>query len=273
MGNAIVKLVKKVKKLEGFLKRRNLVLTDSEDEEPEVQGRKSQADPQDSSNNDVYTSNNKGICFWGGTRWRNKAQNTLRSSSKLSRRLPLKVQGQFEQRKEVQEKKRANRQDSIPQAWTFKKINWCQKSYAAIIELILLAKEKESTYAQLTSFAPISVNKPHRKLEKILVKSFITKTPKKTQEEDKDDEAKDDEPTKSSQMRRKQIAKKVWMGLRIRLEKRIMEMFKNKCLKNPLSKIQYGVNRKQQKIENIPLPAEGTVKQVLKMKLLNGKID
>ncbi|GJS52117.1 hypothetical protein Tco_0625479 [Tanacetum coccineum] len=34
MGNAIVKLVKKVKKLEGFLKRRNLVLTDSEDEEP-----------------------------------------------------------------------------------------------------------------------------------------------------------------------------------------------------------------------------------------------
>ncbi|GJY83374.1 hypothetical protein Tco_0496750 [Tanacetum coccineum] len=49
MGNAIVKLVKKVKKLEGFLKRRNLVLTESEDEEPEAQGRKSQADPQDSS--------------------------------------------------------------------------------------------------------------------------------------------------------------------------------------------------------------------------------
>ncbi|GJU55109.1 hypothetical protein Tco_1228823 [Tanacetum coccineum] len=39
MGNAIVKLVKKVKKLEGFMKRRNLVLTDSEEEEPEAQGR------------------------------------------------------------------------------------------------------------------------------------------------------------------------------------------------------------------------------------------
>ncbi|GKE84244.1 hypothetical protein Tco_1557986, partial [Tanacetum coccineum] len=49
MGNAIVKLVKKVKKLEGFLKRRNLVLTDSEDEDPEAHGRKSQSDPQDSS--------------------------------------------------------------------------------------------------------------------------------------------------------------------------------------------------------------------------------
>ncbi|GKG18125.1 hypothetical protein Tco_0372423, partial [Tanacetum coccineum] len=45
MGNAIVKLVKKVEKLEGFLKRRNLVLTDSEDEEPESQGRTGQVDP------------------------------------------------------------------------------------------------------------------------------------------------------------------------------------------------------------------------------------
>ncbi|GKF58366.1 hypothetical protein Tco_0171903, partial [Tanacetum coccineum] len=31
---------------EGFLKRRNLVLTDSEDEEPKAQGRKSHDDPQ-----------------------------------------------------------------------------------------------------------------------------------------------------------------------------------------------------------------------------------
>ncbi|GJY35169.1 hypothetical protein Tco_0420547 [Tanacetum coccineum] len=45
MGSAIVKLVKKVKKLEGILKRRNVVLSDSEEEEPEAQGRKSQDDP------------------------------------------------------------------------------------------------------------------------------------------------------------------------------------------------------------------------------------
>ncbi|GKC66010.1 hypothetical protein Tco_1098608, partial [Tanacetum coccineum] len=55
MGNAIVKLVKKVKKLEGFLKRRNLVLTDSEDEEPEAQGRTGQVDPQDSSKQGLVT--------------------------------------------------------------------------------------------------------------------------------------------------------------------------------------------------------------------------
>ncbi|GJS28848.1 hypothetical protein Tco_0489468 [Tanacetum coccineum] len=35
MGKEIVKLVKKVKKLEAILKRRHVVLTDSEDEEPE----------------------------------------------------------------------------------------------------------------------------------------------------------------------------------------------------------------------------------------------
>ncbi|GKA24528.1 hypothetical protein Tco_0710561 [Tanacetum coccineum] len=38
MGSAIVKLVKKVKKLEGILKRRNVVLSDSEEEEPEGSG-------------------------------------------------------------------------------------------------------------------------------------------------------------------------------------------------------------------------------------------
>ncbi|GJV35354.1 retrovirus-related pol polyprotein from transposon TNT 1-94 [Tanacetum coccineum] len=49
MGNAIVKLVKKVKKLEGLLKKRHMVVSDSEEEEPEAQGRKSQDDPLDSS--------------------------------------------------------------------------------------------------------------------------------------------------------------------------------------------------------------------------------
>ncbi|GKG16263.1 hypothetical protein Tco_0358586, partial [Tanacetum coccineum] len=39
MGKVIVKLVKKVKKMEDVLKRRHVVLTESEDEEPEDQGR------------------------------------------------------------------------------------------------------------------------------------------------------------------------------------------------------------------------------------------
>ncbi|GJS51120.1 hypothetical protein Tco_0624482 [Tanacetum coccineum] len=45
----LLQLVKKVKKLEGLLKKRHVVLSDSEEEEPEAQGRKSQDDPLDSS--------------------------------------------------------------------------------------------------------------------------------------------------------------------------------------------------------------------------------
>ncbi|GKD12485.1 hypothetical protein Tco_1196892 [Tanacetum coccineum] len=45
IGDAIVKLVKKVKKLEGVLKRRKVVLSNSEDEETEAQGRKIHDDP------------------------------------------------------------------------------------------------------------------------------------------------------------------------------------------------------------------------------------
>ncbi|GJU79232.1 putative ribonuclease H-like domain-containing protein [Tanacetum coccineum] len=49
IGSAIVKLVKKVKKLEGILKRRNVVLSDSEEEEPEAQGRKREEQVKDIS--------------------------------------------------------------------------------------------------------------------------------------------------------------------------------------------------------------------------------
>ncbi|GJY36521.1 hypothetical protein Tco_0421899 [Tanacetum coccineum] len=51
MGSAIVKLVKKVKKLEGILKRRNVVFSDSEEEEPEDQGRKREEQVEDISPN------------------------------------------------------------------------------------------------------------------------------------------------------------------------------------------------------------------------------
>ncbi|GJS43252.1 hypothetical protein Tco_0568295 [Tanacetum coccineum] len=63
MGNAIVKLVKKVKKMEGFLKRRNLVLTDSEEEELEAQRRKSQDDPLDSSVQGLVTPSATRVLF------------------------------------------------------------------------------------------------------------------------------------------------------------------------------------------------------------------
>ncbi|GJR93123.1 hypothetical protein Tco_0265297 [Tanacetum coccineum] len=85
MGNAIVKLVKKVKKLEGFLKRRNLVLTDSEDEEPEVQGRKSQADPQDSSKQGLVTPPTTKAHASGEEQEEEISPNTLEAAKTLSK--------------------------------------------------------------------------------------------------------------------------------------------------------------------------------------------
>ncbi|GJT44963.1 hypothetical protein Tco_0953678 [Tanacetum coccineum] len=85
MGNAIVKLVKKVKKLEGFLKRRNLVLTDSEDEEPEVQGRKSQADPQDSSKQGLITPPTTKAHASGEEQEEEISPNTLEAAKTLSK--------------------------------------------------------------------------------------------------------------------------------------------------------------------------------------------
>ncbi|GJW10598.1 hypothetical protein Tco_1576425 [Tanacetum coccineum] len=61
MGNAIVKLVKKVKKLEGLLKKRNMVVSDSEEEEPEAQGRKREEQVEDISPNTLEAKSiNKG---------------------------------------------------------------------------------------------------------------------------------------------------------------------------------------------------------------------
>ncbi|GJX47110.1 putative reverse transcriptase domain-containing protein [Tanacetum coccineum] len=90
MGNAIVKLVKKVKKLEGFLKRRNLVLTESEDEEPEAQGRKSQADPQDSSIQGLVTPPTTKAHASGEEQVEDISPNTLEAAKTLSKVASLK---------------------------------------------------------------------------------------------------------------------------------------------------------------------------------------
>ncbi|GJW31414.1 hypothetical protein Tco_0051446 [Tanacetum coccineum] len=96
MGNAIVKLVKKVKKMEGFLKRRNLVLSDSEEEEPEAQGRKSQDDPLDSSVQGLVTpsscNKSKMWAFRGG----NNAQRIAEEEELNEQQKKRKAQVQFE---------------------------------------------------------------------------------------------------------------------------------------------------------------------------------
>ncbi|GJS91488.1 hypothetical protein Tco_0774124 [Tanacetum coccineum] len=111
MGNAIVKLVKKVKKLEGFLKRRNLVLTDSEEEEPEVQGRKSQDDPLDSSvQQGLVTPPTTRVNTSGEEQVEEISPNTLEAAKTLSKVASLKSRSidkgrRYKRRKETKGKK------------------------------------------------------------------------------------------------------------------------------------------------------------------------
>ncbi|GJU56900.1 putative ribonuclease H-like domain-containing protein [Tanacetum coccineum] len=89
MGNALVKLVKKVKKLEGFLKRRNMVLSDSEEEEPEAQGRKSQDDPLDSLVQGLVTPSTTKVNASGEEQVEDISPNTLEAAKTLLLGLPL----------------------------------------------------------------------------------------------------------------------------------------------------------------------------------------
>ncbi|GJT45658.1 hypothetical protein Tco_0954373 [Tanacetum coccineum] len=110
MGNAIVKLVKKVKKMEGFMKRRNLVLTDSEEEEPEVQGRKSQDDPLASSVQGLVTPPTTKVHASGEEQVEDISPNTLEAAKTLSKVASLKTRSidkgrRYKRRKESKGKK------------------------------------------------------------------------------------------------------------------------------------------------------------------------
>ncbi|GKB94084.1 hypothetical protein Tco_0980221 [Tanacetum coccineum] len=110
MGNAIVKLVKKVKKLEGFLKRRNVVLSDSEEEEPEAQGRKSQDDPLVSLVQGLVTPSMTTVNASREEQMEDISTNTLEAAKTLSRVVSLKPKSidkgrRYTRRKETKGKK------------------------------------------------------------------------------------------------------------------------------------------------------------------------
>ncbi|GJT33163.1 hypothetical protein Tco_0923582 [Tanacetum coccineum] len=110
MGNALVKLVKKVKKLEGLLIRRNVVLSDSEEEELEAQGRKSQDDPLASLVQGLVTPLSKKVNASGEEQVEDISPNTLEAAKTLSRVASLKPKSidkgrRYKRRKETKGKK------------------------------------------------------------------------------------------------------------------------------------------------------------------------
>ncbi|GJX62273.1 hypothetical protein Tco_0295173 [Tanacetum coccineum] len=110
MGSAIVKLVKKVKKLEGILKRKNVVFSDSEEEEPEDQGRKSQDDPLVSLVQGLVTPSKTTVNALGEEQVEDISPNTLEAAKTLSRVASQKPKSidkgrRYKRRKETKGKK------------------------------------------------------------------------------------------------------------------------------------------------------------------------
>ncbi|GJT54288.1 hypothetical protein Tco_0989342 [Tanacetum coccineum] len=82
--NDLLQLVKKVKKLEGFLKRRNVIFSDSKEEEPEAQGRKSQDDPLVSLVQGLVTPSTTNVNASGEEQVEDISPNTLEAAKTLS---------------------------------------------------------------------------------------------------------------------------------------------------------------------------------------------
>ncbi|GJS46789.1 hypothetical protein Tco_0596910 [Tanacetum coccineum] len=110
IGSDIVKLVKKVKKLEGILKRKNVVFSDSEEEEPEDQGRKSQDDPLVSLVQGLVTPSKTTVNALGEEQVEDISPNTLEAAKTLSRVASQKPKSidkgrRYKRRKETKGKK------------------------------------------------------------------------------------------------------------------------------------------------------------------------
>ncbi|GJR57070.1 putative ribonuclease H-like domain-containing protein [Tanacetum coccineum] len=194
MGNAIVKLVKKVKKLEGFLKKRNLVLTDSEDEEPEVQGRKSQADPQDSSKQGLVTPPTTKAHASGEEQEEEISPNTLEAAKTLSKVASLKSRSidkgrRYKRRKESTGKKVVSSLDFQEDNTGAEKINTAGEVNAASIEVNTASKVNTGSIELNTVIEQDSTAGENKGQREGKAPMLSEETPKKTKEQILQEEA------------------------------------------------------------------------------------
>ncbi|GJS86614.1 hypothetical protein Tco_0769250 [Tanacetum coccineum] len=194
MGNAIVKLVKKVKKLEGFLKRRNLVLTDSEDEEPEAQGRKSQADPQDSSIQGLVTPPTTKAHASGEEQEEDISPNTLEAAKTLSKVASLKSRSidkgrRYKRRKETKGKKVVSSLDFQEDDAGAEKINTAGEINAASIEVNTASKVNTGSIELNTVIEQDSTAGENKGQREGKAPMLSEETPKKTKEQILQEEA------------------------------------------------------------------------------------
>ncbi|GJU12883.1 hypothetical protein Tco_1135279 [Tanacetum coccineum] len=154
MGNALVKLVKKVKKLEGYLKRRNVVLSDSEEEESEAQGRKSQDDPLASLVQGLVTPSMTKVNASGEEQVEDISPNTLEAAKTLSRVASLKPKSidkgrRYKRRKETKGKKVVSSLDFQEEVDTgAKEVNTAEGVNTGSIKLSTVSEQEEASLAE-----------------------------------------------------------------------------------------------------------------------------
>ncbi|GJZ57200.1 putative ribonuclease H-like domain-containing protein [Tanacetum coccineum] len=173
MGSAIVKLVNKVKKMEGILKSRNVVLSDSKEEESEAQGRKSQDDP--------LVSLVQGLIREVGIKIERD------KGARRFHELGFSEEVSTARRSLILAERRGHGSYLTENFKFLKKVK----------------EEFDKLEKQVESFAPINF-----KATKDSLKRFGEELQTKTSKRLKSDEAKDDESTKKTRERRKHIARK-----------------------------------------------------------------
>ncbi|GJY14797.1 hypothetical protein Tco_0385219 [Tanacetum coccineum] len=232
MGNALVKLVKKVKKLEGFLKRRNMVLSDSEEEEPEAQGRKSQDDPLDSLVQGLVTPSTTKVNASGEEQVEDISPNTLEAAKTLSRVASLKPKSidkgrRYKRRKETKGKKVVSSLDFQEEVDTgAEQVNTAEGVNTGSIKLSTVSEQVSTGSEQVSTVgAKKSTPSPDKGQRAGKAPMIIEETPKKSKEQILQEEASLAEAIRLDSQQREEVAKQLrhytnedWDLIRAKLE-------------------------------------------------------
>ncbi|GJX82086.1 putative ribonuclease H-like domain-containing protein [Tanacetum coccineum] len=216
MGNAIVKLVKKVKKLEGLLKKRHVVLSDSEEEEPEAQGRKSQDDPLDSSVQGLVTPSTTKVNASGEEQVEDISPNTLEAAKTLSKVASLKPRSidkgrRYKRRKEAKGKKVVSSLDFQEEVDTgAEQVNTAEGVNTGSIKLSTVSEQLSTGSEQVSTVGDKkSTSSPDKGQRAGKAPMIIEETPKKSKEQVLQEEASLAEAIRLDTLQKEEVAKQV----------------------------------------------------------------
>ncbi|GJW70585.1 putative ribonuclease H-like domain-containing protein [Tanacetum coccineum] len=216
MGNAIVKLVKKVKKLEGLLKKRHVVVSDSEEEEPEAQGRKSQDDPLDSSVQGLVTPSTTKVDASGEEQVEDISPNTLEAAKTLSRVASLKPKSidkgrRYKRRKETKGKKVVSSLDFQEEVDTgAEQVNTAEGVNTGSIKLSTVSEQLSTGSEQVSTVsAKKSTPSPDKGQREGKAPMISEETPKKSKEQILQEEASLAEAIRLDSLQKEEEAKQI----------------------------------------------------------------